>query len=200
MRTISEYLDSFDEIETTEELRKQLRERPDDIECELVHECLTDWKIIRILVAFPSVGICTNLTMGVPNCYMEPGEKTGIDSTMRRNRDRLENCVPNSSRKKMGIRGDLIWRKMTAPEKDWGIGEVARIWDKISNKYISESTFKLPRQLHDILIARTMEVGDAQALRNVLDHVFSESACVGVQVAKILQGFSDRKKQQLNPK
>jgi len=68
----------------------------------------------------------------------------------------------------MGVRADLVWRTVTLPETDWAIAEAAKVWSPQDNKYISESKFKLPRQLHDVLVGRTMEVGGANELRDVL--------------------------------
>ncbi|KAG0008162.1 hypothetical protein BGZ80_003784 [Entomortierella chlamydospora] len=53
-------------------------------------------------------------------------------------------------------------------EKDWSIGEAARQWDELSSKYTDEANFKILRQLHDILMSHTMEVGGPSKLRNVL--------------------------------
>ncbi|KAF9186810.1 hypothetical protein BGZ49_004144 [Haplosporangium sp. Z 27] len=69
----------------------------------------------------------------------------------------------------MGVRADFIWRTMLTPEKDWTIGEAVRVWDDMSGKYIEESNFKLLRQLYDILMSRTTEVGGPGNLRNVLN-------------------------------
>ncbi|KAG0058073.1 hypothetical protein BGZ89_001580 [Linnemannia elongata] len=68
----------------------------------------------------------------------------------------------------MGVRADLVWRTVTSPETDWAIAEAAKVWCPQGNKYISESKFKLPRQLHDVLIGRTMEVGGANELRDAM--------------------------------
>lgn len=57
---------------------------------------------------------------------------------------------------------------MLAPEKDWAIGEAARTWDEMGQKYIYESSFKLPLRLHDVLMARLMEVGGPEMMRGVL--------------------------------
>ncbi|KAF9943608.1 hypothetical protein BGZ65_000654, partial [Modicella reniformis] len=91
---------------------------------------------------------------------------TGHDSSARRNNDRETTC--GNERKRMGVRADLIWRNVTSPETDWAIAEAAKVWCPQGNKYISESKFKLPRQLRDVLIGRTMEVGGANELRDVL--------------------------------
>ena len=37
----------------------------------------------------------------------------------------------------------------------------------MGQKYVHESSFKLPRQLHDVLVARSMAVGGPEKLRGV---------------------------------
>ncbi|KAG0288980.1 hypothetical protein BGZ98_004036, partial [Dissophora globulifera] len=89
---------------------------------------------------------------------MLTGDMTGVDSTARRNtKERHIHPTPNQVRKKMGVRADLIWRTLLVPAKDWAIGEAAKTWDDQGQKYKQESSFKLPRQLHDVLVARSME-------------------------------------------
>jgi hypothetical protein len=61
----------------------------------------------------------------------------------------------------------MIWRTLETPVRVWMIGEAARQWDENAGKYVRESTFKVLRQLHDILSARSLEVGGAHRLRNV---------------------------------
>ncbi|KAG0288979.1 hypothetical protein BGZ98_004035, partial [Dissophora globulifera] len=39
----SEYLDSFDEVKTIEDLRTRLSQRPEGVELELVYMCLENW-------------------------------------------------------------------------------------------------------------------------------------------------------------
>ncbi|KAG0255877.1 hypothetical protein BGZ95_005647, partial [Linnemannia exigua] len=71
-------------------------------------------------------------------------------------------------KEKNGVRADLVWRTVTSPETDWAIAEAAKVWCPQGNKYITESKFKLPRQLHDVLVGRTMEVGGANELRDAM--------------------------------
>ncbi|KAF9926102.1 hypothetical protein FBU30_004279 [Linnemannia zychae] len=83
----------------------------------------------------------------------------------------IHECLSDDSgseRKRIGTRTDLVWRTLTVPETDWAIAEAAKVWCPQGNKYITESKFKLPRQLHDILIGRTMEIGGSHELRDVL--------------------------------
>ncbi|KAF9929118.1 hypothetical protein FBU30_001847 [Linnemannia zychae] len=181
----STYMDTFDAVKTVDDLRMRLRHRPDGVELELVYMCLQNWLNLYEMTS-PSPfaiesslseswwmsqawGICSQLTKGVPGCFMLTGDMTGVDSSMRRNhKERLINTAPHVSRKRMGVRADLIWRSVLAPEKDWAIGEAARTWDDLGQKYIHEGTFKLPRQLHDVLVARSMEVGGPEKMRDVL--------------------------------
>src|SRR5690554_6485452 len=89
------------------------------------------------------------LANAVPGTYIITGEVTGIDSTSRRNnKERHVNITPQNNRKRMGVRADMIWRTVVAPVRDWMIGEAARQWDENAGKYVQESTFKVPRQLH----------------------------------------------------
>ncbi|KAF9585624.1 hypothetical protein BGW38_001504 [Lunasporangiospora selenospora] len=110
-------------------------------------------------------GVATKLANHVPGCYVIPGELTGLDSSARRNDGRESSII--TERKRLGVRADLIWRKLTTPETDWAIAEAAKVWCPHNNKYICESKFKLPRQLHDVLIGRAIEAGGAKELRDV---------------------------------
>ncbi|KAG0247837.1 hypothetical protein BG011_000831 [Mortierella polycephala] len=176
----SEYLDKFDSVATLEDLQDLLDRRPRDTESQLIYECLLNW-LCLYETEDPSPfnvagslsegwwlksawGVCTNMALGMPGCFIIPGEITGHDSSARRNKDR-ESAI-GSERKRVGVRADLIWRNMKLPETDWAIAEAAKVWCPNSNKYISESKFKLPRQLHDVLVGRSMEVGGASELRN----------------------------------
>ncbi|KAF8931921.1 hypothetical protein BGZ47_011628 [Haplosporangium gracile] len=71
-------------------------------------------------------------------------------------------------KEKNGVRADLVWRTVTSPETDWAMAGAAEVWCLQGNKYISESKFKLPRQLLDVLIDQTMEVGGANELRDAM--------------------------------
>ncbi|KAF8978080.1 hypothetical protein BGZ46_006844 [Entomortierella lignicola] len=97
------------------------------------------------------------------------GEMTGVDSTMcRNNKIFMKMETPQETKKKMGVRADFIWRSLYTPEKDWAIAEGARVWDELSPKYTDKANFKLPRQLHDILILRSMEVGGPSKSRDIV--------------------------------
>ncbi|KAF9368274.1 hypothetical protein BGX21_006696, partial [Mortierella sp. AD011] len=73
--------------------------------------------------------------------------------------------ITTTDRKKIGVKADFLWRTISSPDIDWSAGESATTWDPASVKYRNEGVFKLPRQLHDILIARTCEAGGVDFLR-----------------------------------
>ncbi|KAF9896822.1 hypothetical protein BX616_006687, partial [Lobosporangium transversale] len=168
------------ETRKTKDLERLLEKRPQHVECRLIHECLYNWlsiyemnnpspftlhdKLSEHWWMKSAWGVCTSLAKDIPGCFVIPGEKTIIDSSVRRNKDRES----TSTHKKFGTRSDLIWRDVRLPETDWAVAEAAKAWCPQNNKYISESKFKLPRQLHDILIGRSMEVGGANELRKAI--------------------------------
>ncbi|KAG0005240.1 hypothetical protein BGZ65_011657 [Modicella reniformis] len=180
-----DYLRVFAGVETTEELRRLLEIRPDENEMELVHICLVNWLgLYETNSPSPFViesslseawwmthawGVCNYLSKGIEGHFIITGEKAGVDSSSRRNhKDRLNNPTPAAGRKRIGTKADLIWRSMSNPEKDWAMAEAALVWDESATKYSYESNFKLPRQLHDVLTARTVEVGGVDNMRSVL--------------------------------
>ncbi|KAF9418411.1 hypothetical protein BGZ76_004387, partial [Entomortierella beljakovae] len=171
-----DYLDSFSKIKSVEELEAALEKRPRDQESLLIFNCLNQW--VEIFKINPSPfdvvdvlseqwwlvnawGLCARISSGVANSVILPGEKTGVESAERRN----QNLTPKD-RKKLGYKTDLIWRTLGSPSQDWAVAEAAPDWDPISNKYKFEGTFKLPRHMHDILSARTAEVGGPDRLRS----------------------------------
>ncbi|KAL0075079.1 hypothetical protein J3Q64DRAFT_1826257 [Phycomyces blakesleeanus] len=110
-------------------------------------------------------GIVGRLALDVECCFILPGDVAGIDSDARRNRARYTGNIQPISRKRMGVRGDLFWRSFEEPQKDWAVVETLKKWSTFSTKYILESSIKLPRQLHDILVHRTKEVGRVDLMR-----------------------------------
>ncbi|KAF9201258.1 hypothetical protein BGZ49_008480 [Haplosporangium sp. Z 27] len=180
------YLDGFEGIKSTKDLRLALKIRPDHPEQEIIHSCLVNWLHIYELTS-PSPfmisaslseswwmtglwGVTVLLCKGVEGSYIINGEKTGIDSASRRNfKEHVRNIIPHKVTKKFGTKADLIWRCMKQTERrDWAIAEAALVWDDAGQKYIHESNFKLPRQLHDLLMARTIEVGNHDRIRSAI--------------------------------
>ncbi|GJJ75369.1 hypothetical protein EMPS_07727 [Entomortierella parvispora] len=105
-------------------------------------------------------GVCRRLATGIEDAFIIMGEKTGHGSTDRRNQD-----ISTIDRKKIGVRTDFLWSTVSSPDIDWSVGESTTLWDPVSMKYRNEGVVKLPRQLHDILVARTGEVGGINSLR-----------------------------------
>ncbi|KAF9098172.1 hypothetical protein BGX27_000843 [Mortierella sp. AM989] len=171
------YLDSFSEVNTIGDLEKVLSDRPTDPDSRIVYECLLHWlDLFKITDPSPfsvidalgemwwlqnAWGATGKLTLGVPHAFILPGEKASIDST-----ERINGNLTSADVKRVGSKEDLIWRTLMALECDWGVAEAATEWDSMSMKYRYESTHKLPRVLHDILVGRTTEAGSVDALRS----------------------------------
>lgn len=50
------------------------------------------------------MGVCSQLTKGVPGCIILTRDMTGVDSSLRRSdKERLLNVTPQISRKKLGV-------------------------------------------------------------------------------------------------
>ncbi|KAF9896651.1 hypothetical protein BX616_007014, partial [Lobosporangium transversale] len=112
--------------------------------------------------------ICNRFCDEVSGCFIMVEEMT-LDSTRSRNNKlHMETGTPQEIKMKTGARADFVWRSLCNPEKDWAIGEAAREWDPFSQEYVNKGDFKLPRQLHDILISRSIEVGGPSKLRDAL--------------------------------
>ncbi|KAG0242051.1 hypothetical protein BGX31_000676 [Mortierella sp. GBA43] len=139
------YIEQFDKVTTIEELEQCLSRYPKEFESALVHRTLTS---------------CDQ-----PHSLMLPGETSCLDSRLRRNIGRYSSHTGPQARLRVGAKADFIWRTMDGPAKDWGVVEASRTWDELGDKYITESSMKLPRQMHDILRSRTREVGALDLMR-----------------------------------
>ncbi|KAF8952440.1 hypothetical protein BGZ46_003480, partial [Entomortierella lignicola] len=174
---VAEYMDKFADVKSISALEKALRERPFEPEHDIVYECLYQWlRLYKTTDPSPfsiidslgenwwlqnAWGATSRLADGIPYSFILTGSKACIDSTERRNSQ-----LTATENKKVGSKADLIWRTIIAPEHDWGTAEAACEWDPIGQKYRYESTHKLPRQMHDILIGRAFELGKTDSLRN----------------------------------
>ncbi|KAF8923259.1 hypothetical protein BGZ58_003187, partial [Dissophora ornata] len=170
------YMDSFHDIKNVEDLEKALKKRPGDPESLIIYHCLDQWLDLYKTVnpsPFSIVntlgeawwinnawGVTMRLANGLPHAFILPGVKAGLDSAERKNKS-----TTSADRRRIGDKPDLIWRTVSAPERDWAVAEAAPNWDPIGKKYRYEGTFKLPRQLHDILTARSHELGKKDHLR-----------------------------------
>ncbi|KAF9376388.1 hypothetical protein BGX21_003499 [Mortierella sp. AD011] len=205
-KEVADYIDTLEDIVHEQDIIGVLNDRPHDPEKAIVHRCAESWCDLCSMDPSPFVleSILSEdwwmnnawsgarlLTKAVPGSYIITGEATGIDSTSRRNnKERHVDVIPHNNRKKMGVRADMIWRTMDTPIKDWMIVEAARQWDENAGKYIQESTFKVPRQLHDILSARSLEVGGP-----VIQRV---SLCWGTQGTNVTR-FKRRTPARIHP-
>lgn len=174
------YLDTLADIDEEQDIISVLESWPRDPEKAIVQGCVASWFGLYEMDPSPfALDLSEDwwmknawngtrlLTKAVPGSYIITGEVTGVDSASRRNhKERHVNITPQNNRKRMGVRADMIWRTVNAPVRDWMIGEAAKQWGENAGKYVQESTFKVPRQLHDILSARSQEVGGAHRLRN----------------------------------
>ncbi|KAF9371782.1 hypothetical protein BGX21_005003, partial [Mortierella sp. AD011] len=167
---VFDYLDRFSEVNTIGDLERVLSDRPTDPDSRIVLDLfkITDPSPFSVINALGEMwwlqnawGATRKLTLGVPHAFILPGEKASIDST-----ERINENLASTDVKRVGAKEDLIWRTLMAPECDWGVAEAATEWDPMSLKYCYESTHKLPRVLHDILVGRTTEVGSVDALRS----------------------------------
>ncbi|KAF9196989.1 hypothetical protein BGZ49_002639, partial [Haplosporangium sp. Z 27] len=93
------YLETFNQVQTIQELESALQIRPVDSESQLVHQCLLDWLYIfqsstqspfAIAKHLPEKlwqgrtwGLIGRLAQGVENCLVIPGDLAGIESTER---------------------------------------------------------------------------------------------------------------------
>ncbi|KAF9921790.1 hypothetical protein BGZ67_000245, partial [Mortierella alpina] len=169
------YLDRCMDVDTKEGLKAVLETRQQDPECRIIHYCLDQWEELLISESSPFLvaaqlgetwwkenawGVCRRLATAVKDAFIIMGEKSGHDSAERRNQG-----INNDDRKKIRVKVDFLWRTISSPDVDWSAGESATVWDPSSMKYRYEGVFKLPRQLHDILVARTAEVGGVDSLR-----------------------------------
>ncbi|KAG0041311.1 hypothetical protein BGZ83_002010 [Gryganskiella cystojenkinii] len=176
---LSTYIESFGDVQTISQLEKLLSVRPEGLEERLVYQCLLDWCNIYaddpspfLMVASLSEsywqngawGITRQLAMGCRNCKMLPGDVAGLESKERKNRVQINKGLGHL-RASVGVKGDLFWRSFDEPKRDWAVAEAAKEWNIQKDKYMIESSRKLPRQLHDILIHRTRELGDIEKLR-----------------------------------
>ncbi|KAF9581065.1 hypothetical protein BGW38_002049 [Lunasporangiospora selenospora] len=92
----------------------------------------------------------------LPAIFMIDGEKTGIDSSRRRNQSRQLEPDGTIHRKQFGRRFDLIARDVLA-RKDWMLVERMKGWDPQSTKFLQESGVDLFRETHTIMSHRLQE-------------------------------------------
>ncbi|KAF9316157.1 hypothetical protein BG003_002301 [Podila horticola] len=89
-----------------------------------------------------------------------PGEGQALDSMTRRNQDN------KTGRKKPGYKTDGTLRTVQIPPADWLVVEGNKTWDIFGAKYLQESGWKVPREMHDILYGR-MKDTTSEAARQI---------------------------------
>jgi hypothetical protein len=102
---------------------------------------------------------------GIDHTVFIPGEGQALDSMTRRNNDnKIGACV--STRKRPGYKTDGTLRTTQIPSVDWLVLEGSKSLDIFSAKYLQESGWKVPREMHDILYGR-MKDTDKEAARKI---------------------------------
>ncbi|KAF9927596.1 hypothetical protein BGZ65_006711 [Modicella reniformis] len=187
-KSVTRYIQSFDGITSVKGLKKILKERPQGTEEELVYHCLENWcdiyeddpsaftiadKLSESWWQNEAWGVLRKLAKGVTDCKMLPGDVAGVESKRRQNemfrsKESSEPGTREQQRARIGKKGDMFWRSFSEPVRDWAVVEAAKTWNAFGKKYIIESTSKLPRQLYDILLHRTQEVGGAHKMRGCI--------------------------------
>ncbi|KAF9941788.1 hypothetical protein BGZ65_001400, partial [Modicella reniformis] len=84
------------------------------------------------------------------------GEKSGLDSSRRKNQGRQLGVAGDVGRKKVGRKLDMISRDVIT-QQDWMIVERQKKWDPSSTKFMRESGQDLLRETHTILWHRVQE-------------------------------------------
>lgn len=103
-------------------------------------------------------GVLDSLFYDLPNFILVGGESWGIESTKRRNQQK------RSGKKIGGSKGDGYLREFGPKKADWLSVEGAKHWDTDGIKYKRESSWKIGRQLHDILRSRMAEMDEKRAM------------------------------------
>ncbi|KAF9197595.1 hypothetical protein BGZ49_001891 [Haplosporangium sp. Z 27] len=134
-------------------------------ECELILDTFRTCKIPSPFVVSDlsesfwgrkSWPILMELLDSQPNMYMIDGEKTGLESSKRKNHGRQWKQDSPISRKKMGKRFDLIGRDVV-DKKDWFLVERMKNWDELSSKFLKESGCDLFRETYTIMKHRSQD-------------------------------------------
>ncbi|KAF8924990.1 hypothetical protein BGZ58_001238 [Dissophora ornata] len=176
-------LKSYQELVSTAEIMEALKTRPTrlgesyvfskDYELKWLLDSISKW--VDLYNIQPNIftvdglteyfwrsniwGILDSLFYDLPNFILLGGESWGIESTKRRNQQKVK-----SGRKIGGSKGDGYLREFGPKKADWMSIEGAKQWDTEGIKYKRESSWKIGRQLHDILRSRMAEIDDKRAM------------------------------------
>ncbi|KAF9931528.1 hypothetical protein BGZ65_004864, partial [Modicella reniformis] len=154
-------------------VKEVLSPMEDSYSCDLILDTFRVWE--RMYRKTPSPFVVQDLTEAFwgrkswpllmellgdqDNVYMIDGEKTGLDSSKRKNQGRQLNPDTSIPRKRMGRKLDLIARDVL-DKKDWMIVERMRSWDEKSTKFLKESGCDLFRETHTIMTHRLQDTAN----------------------------------------
>ncbi|KAG0331889.1 hypothetical protein BG004_001466 [Podila humilis] len=176
-------LESFQGLASTSDVMKALQDRParlganynfsKDFELKWLFDSISKWADLYNIQ--PNVftidglteyfwrsnvwSILDSLFYDLPNFILVGGESWGIESTKRRNQQKK-----SGGKKIGGSKGDGYLREFGPKRADWLSIEGAKQWDTDGIKYKRESTWKIGRQLHDILRSRIGEMDPKRAM------------------------------------
>ncbi|KAG0044350.1 hypothetical protein BGZ83_010424 [Gryganskiella cystojenkinii] len=180
---VSRMLKSFQELASTADVMKALQDRParlganyvfsKDYELKWLLDSISKWadlyNIQPNIFAVDGLteyfwrsnvwSILDSLFYDLPNFILLGGESWGIESTKRRNQQKEK-----SGKKIGGSKGDGYLREFGPKKADWLSIEGAKQWDTDGFKYKRESSWKIGRQLHDILRSRMAEMDEKRAM------------------------------------
>ncbi|KAF9374961.1 hypothetical protein BGX21_003974 [Mortierella sp. AD011] len=142
----------------------------DQYSCELVLRSFLSWKQLYITKPCPfdntelsesfwsreAWPIMKGLLSDVDGLTMIDGEKAGLESGLRKNKDRKADMEAPTPRRKCGRKLDLVARD-TTDKRDWFIVESHKEWDEQSTKFLYELDVTLFRDLHLIASHRLQE-------------------------------------------
>ncbi|KAF9311774.1 hypothetical protein BG003_007045 [Podila horticola] len=160
---VTNTLERFRGMASTADIMEDLKDRParlgatyvfsKDFELKWILDSISKW--VDLYHVQPNVFTVGGLT---EYFWRIGGESWGIESTKRRNQQK------RSGKKIGGYKGDGYLREFGPKKADWLSIEGAKHWDTDGIKYKRESSWKIGRQLHDILRSRMAEVDESRAM------------------------------------
>ncbi|KAF9170943.1 hypothetical protein BGX21_008387, partial [Mortierella sp. AD011] len=106
------------------DLEEELKERPTDLERQVIHYCLDRW---WVMVNAELVGRQSKARQWGTSFFHS---SKSLDSA-----DRINKNMAPTDHKRTGSKADLLWRTMIAPEQDSEAAEAASEWDPLGENY-----------------------------------------------------------------
>ncbi|KAF9349671.1 hypothetical protein BGX34_001668 [Mortierella sp. NVP85] len=175
--TTNEYILSLgDALEKSNDVASIALPKVDTEACEIVRMTFMIWARLYRKKAFladlsesywarKAWPLLYDLIEEIPEIFGLDGEKSGIESSRRKNQNRASTQDNNNKsgleRKRTGRKLDLIARDVLH-RKDWFIVERMNGWDPHSSKYIRECFVDLFRETHTIATHRLQETQNKQ--------------------------------------